>query len=82
MTSTILDYRMSKPWYASKTIWFNALTILCAIAAFFGWTPDQQLTASVAGILVMASPFVNLALRFLTKKPIGSSAPASAEPLA
>lgn len=65
---------MSKPWYASKTVWFNALTILCAVAAYFGWTPDQHLTTNIAGMLVAASPIVNLILRFMTKKAIVSSA--------
>jgi hypothetical protein len=70
MSAIFLDYRMYKPWYASKTIWFNALTILCAVAAFYGWTPDQKLTGTVAGMLVAASPIVNLVLRFMTKKAI------------
>jgi len=72
MRTILYDYRMSKPWYASKTLWFNALTILCAVAAFYGWTPDQQLTASVAAMLVAASPIVNFVLRLMTKKAIGS----------
>lgn len=75
MSSIYLNFMPSKRWYASKTIWFNALTIICAIAAFLGWTPDQELTASVAGMLVMAGPLVNLVLRLLTKKSITSASP-------
>ena len=63
----------TKSWYSSKTVWFNVLTILVAIAAYFGWTPDQQLTTNAAGFLVAASPIVNLLLRFLTTKPIVSN---------
>jgi lipoprotein signal peptidase len=71
VSSIYLNFMPSKRWYTSKTIWFNALTILCTIAAFFGWTPDQDLTARVAGMLVIAGPLVNLILRLLTKNPIG-----------
>jgi hypothetical protein len=68
----------TKPWYRSKTIWFNALTIVTTIAAYFGWNPDQQITMNVAGFLVAASPIINLVLRLMTRKPI---APASSNPL-
>lgn len=63
----------TKAWYQSKTIWFNALTILLAVATYFGWTPDQQLMTNVAGFLVAASPFINLALRFFTHRAIASN---------
>jgi len=59
-----------KPWYLSKTVWFNAVTVIVAIAAYFGWTPDQQLTSTISSVLVGVAPFVNIALRFVTKQPI------------
>lgn len=74
MSPIIFDYRMSKPFYASKTLWFNALTILCAVAAFYGWAPDQHLMTNIAGMLVAASPIVNFVLRFMTKKAITATA--------
>jgi hypothetical protein len=59
-----------KSWFLSKTIWFNVLTIVIAIAAHFGWTPDPALTATVANGLVAVAPVVNIFLRFVTKQPV------------
>jgi hypothetical protein len=59
-----------KPWYQSKTVWFNAITILVTLAGFFGYTPDAQLVATVGAVLTGASPVVNLFLRFFTKQAI------------
>ena len=72
----------SKSWYASKTVWFNALTILVAVATYFGFTPNQAVANYVSIGLVGVSPFVNLVLRFFTKQPIGSPAPDLTQPLA
>ena len=63
----------SKPWFASKTIWFNAITVLIAVAGYFGWTPDTDLIKLVGGFLVAASPIINLALRLITHKAISPS---------
>ena len=60
----------SKPFYTSKTFLFNALTIIIAVASFYGFTPDQELTNQVAAYLVLLSPIINLILRYFTKKPI------------
>lgn len=57
-----------KPWYTSKTIWFNFLTILAMIAvdpavqAFFGphWKDGFLMLAAVA----------NIFLRVVTSKPV------------
>ncbi len=46
---------------------------MTAVAAYFGWNPDQQITMNVAGFLVAASPIINLALRLLTRKPVSPS---------
>ena len=64
----------TKPWYASKTVWFNGLTIVIAVATYFGFTPDQTLFTQVSTFLVSFAPVVNLGLRFFTKKPIASPA--------
>jgi hypothetical protein len=53
-----------KPWYKSTTILFNALTILIAGATVFGFTINQELFEQVTNFLVVASPLVNLLLRF------------------
>ena len=58
-----------KNWYASKTVWANALAIIATIAGAlgmdFGLTPEVQAEIAVAGIAV-----VNIVLRFVTKAPI------------
>jgi hypothetical protein len=59
-----------KPWYRSKTIWFNALTIVVAGATMFGYAPDEDLLETVTGTLIALSPVVNLVLRFVTKRPV------------
>ena len=63
---------MNKPWYQSKTVWFNGLTIVIAVATFFGFTPDQALFTQVSTFLVSFAPVANLALRLITKQPIAS----------
>jgi hypothetical protein len=66
---------LSKPFYRSKTLWFNALTILVAFAAHFGWTPDPTLTNTVSIVLVSINPLVNLVLRLFTRHPIAPILP-------
>ena len=56
-----------KPWYKSKTVWFNVLTVGGAVAAGVVWllptlqlsTEDYQLALFIVGI-------VNVALRSIT----------------
>lgn len=60
----------TKPWYQSKTIWFNALTILIAVATYFGYTPNQAIADNTASFLVVISPLVNLYLRHKTTQAI------------
>jgi cytochrome bd-type quinol oxidase subunit 1 len=62
-----------KSWYASKTVWFNVLTVVFAIASAHGWTPNAELAESISVFILAVSPIVNLLLRFITKQPIGSS---------
>ena len=61
---------MNKPWYQSKTILFNALTIVLAVATYYGFTPDQSLFAQATAFLVSLAPVVNIGLRLVTKQPI------------
>jgi len=60
----------TKNWYKSKTVWFNGLTILIAVATFFGFTMNQDLFNQVSVVLLAMSPVVNFALRLVTKQPI------------
>lgn len=59
-----------KPWYQSKTVWFNGLTALIVIATFFGFVPNQELAGQISTALIALAPFINLFLRFITKQPI------------
>jgi hypothetical protein len=60
----------TKSWYASKTLWFNGLTVLVVVATFLGWTPNQDLANQATGILVTIAPVLNIVLRLVTKQPI------------
>lgn len=58
-----------KPWYESKTFWFNALALIVAVAAGFGFAdfePDQDVVTIASGLIAV----INLALRlwFTDKK--------------
>lgn len=63
----------SKKWYRSKTLWVNVATALAIgqlIIGFFGYSPDQDYLNQASETLVMLNPFLNLILRFYTKKPV------------
>lgn len=60
----------NKKFYASKTLWFNALTVLVVIATHFGYVPDPDFTEKAASVLLIVAPAVNFALRLVTEKPI------------
>ncbi len=54
----------AKPWYASKTVWVQALALVATVAqAQWGWVAPPEYEA--AGLLV-----VNLILRAITRQPI------------
>ena len=61
---------MTKSIFQSKTLWFNALTILVAAATFFGYTPNQEMAEGVTTYLLSLAPVVNIALRLVTKKAV------------
>ena len=59
----------AKKWYLSKTVIFNILALVVAIAAAFGFagfTPSPE-TEQVAMVIIT---IVNLILRGVTKQPI------------
>ena len=58
-----------KAWYASKTVWFNALAFAVAVAAAFGY--DGEVSDEVIGYVPVAVAVVNIILRLVTKKAIG-----------
>jgi membrane protein YdbS with pleckstrin-like domain len=59
---------MTKKWYQSKTLWFNLLALVAAVAANYGYTgelsPEWEVFAPVIVVVV------NLVLRLVTKEPI------------
>ena len=59
-----------KHTYQSKTIWFNAITIIVVFATMFGYTPNEELANTTATVLVALSPLINIALRFVTDKAV------------
>jgi len=55
----------SKKWYTSKTLWFNAVTILLGFIAVINQTFPFD-----AEFLALLNGFGNVILRFLTTKPL------------
>ena len=62
---------MTKAFWKSKTIWFNALTIITILATAIGYKPNAELAEEVGVLLLALSPFVNFVLRVYTEKKIG-----------
>ena len=58
-----------KKWYQSKTLWFNLLALVVAIASAFGFA-DFQPSGEVQAIAGIAITVINLLLRFVTKQPV------------
>lgn len=60
---------VTKPWFASKTIWVNAVAFIAAITAGLGLdlglTPETQ-ASIVGGILAV----INIYLRTVTDTPL------------
>ena len=62
---------MKKSPLASKTVWFNLLTVAAGIVAYLaGSEVVAENWAAMIPILVAVQGGVNLALRFMTTKPI------------
>jgi len=63
-----------KVWYESKTLWFNILYGVVAIAGLFGFaefSPDTN-AVEIVGVLIAA---INIVLRLLSNKSIVRFAP-------
>ena len=59
----------TKGWYASKTVWFNILSLVAAVAALKG----LELSADdVVALSAGVSTVGNILLRFATDTPIGA----------
>ena len=62
---------MFKKWYQSKMLWVNILTLIAGGLGYFAGHDLIQDHASVMALLVAVQGGVNVALRFVTIKPIG-----------
>jgi uncharacterized membrane protein len=58
----------SKKWWTSKTLWFNFLAFVVAVATGFGYTGELPEDWAVFVPAVIA--VINLILRWVTKQPI------------
>ena len=68
-----LDKAANKPWYRSKTVWFNVLTIGAAIASGLGGALPALgpvLAVETYQILLFSVGALNVALRAITTGPI------------
>lgn len=61
----------TKPWYASKTIWLNAVTAGVAVLTALQGQSIVQDNPSLAAGLVAALGVANVALRIISILPIG-----------
>jgi len=60
-----------KHWYASKTIWFNALALIVMIATQAFGFGEFVMSPEVAEFGTAAVILINLALRLVTKQALG-----------
>lgn len=59
-----------KPWYTSKTLWFNIIGLVVAAAAEFSNAFPNGQVAKIAGLVLTVG---NIILRLLTTTAIGGS---------
>lgn len=60
---------MPKPFYTSKTFWFNLLALAVTLAGYFGFA-DFQPSADAVELGAVLLSVINLILRFATRQPI------------
>ena len=61
----------TKPFWASKTLWVNAIALVAAVTGAFGVDLglDPETQTAIVGALM---GIVNIVLRFMTKSALGS----------
>ena len=57
-----------KPWYRSKTIWLNVVTVL--IVSLTAISREMGLTATQLEIIAVIVAVLNILLRVLTDRPL------------
>lgn len=58
-----------KPWYESKTLWFNVFALLAVVVGALTQWPEL---ADIAPQLTAALAIINMILRFMTYEAIGN----------
>ncbi|PID48443.1 MAG: hypothetical protein CR991_11845 [Proteobacteria bacterium] len=59
-----------KPWYKSKTLWFNGIVTAMGFATTASPMFEPYMTPDTFGLLTAGVAFGNAVLRFVTHKPI------------
>ena len=62
----------AKPWYTSRTVWFNAIILILTVALYVlqgAMSGAISLPVSTE-VLVFITGVVNLVLRFVTSQPL------------
>ena len=62
-------YPVGKPWWRSKTLWFNLVALMVAVATAFGYGEFEPSPEVQQWALVIVT-VVNLVLRLVTRQPI------------
>jgi uncharacterized membrane protein len=60
-----------KPWYSSKTIIFNVLSLLVGLAVTFGFG-EFEAAEWVGQVQIVITTVINLYLRTITTKPLSA----------
>ena len=58
-----------KPFWQSKTFWFNVLALVVTVAGAFGYRQFQP-SPDVGELALGIVALVNIILRFVTKRPV------------
>lgn len=62
----------AKPWYTSRTLWFNVVSLIVAVAGVL-LDPKLALDPGIVTGATLAITIGNMVLRVLTSQPIGGT---------
>lgn len=63
----------AKPWYKSKTLWFNGIVTAMGFATTATPVFEPYMTPDTFGLVTAGVAFGNAALRFMTHRPVKAS---------
>lgn len=61
-----------KPWYLSKTIWLNAITLLVGVLGYLIGHETVQDYPALVSVFVAVQGGLNVLLRFVTVLPVST----------